>query len=213
MSYLFDSNWKKNFIKELKTYVKWPLFIIVVVVIALLLRNYLSQHANKTSVSQRLKSRNHAANKLSAGIPVRLVIPAIYVNASVQLIGVGQSGEMEVPSNSVDVGWFKLGVSPGEKGSAVIAGHFDGKNGSGGVFANLHKVQNGDKLYIIDDNGASISFVVRKKLIYNPGYADDVFSLKDSAHLNLITCDGLWDGDKKSYTKRLVVFADIVQIK
>jgi hypothetical protein len=31
----------------------------------------------------------------------------------------------------------------------------------------------------------------------------------DKAHLNLITCDGVWDVTKKSYSKRLVVFADI----
>lgn len=150
------------------------------------------------------------AQRVSQGLPVRLIIPAINVDANIQHLGVTQGGEMEVPDNSVDVGWFKLGSIPGEKGSAVIAGHFDGKSGETGVFTNLHKLKKGDKLYVQDEKGISTSFVVREMRTYDPGYADEVFSSNDNgAHLNLVTCDGVWDKNKKSYGKRLVVFADI----
>lgn len=98
---------------------------------------------------------------------------------------------------------------PGERGSAVIAGHLDGVNGEAGVFTNLDKLKVGDKLYVEDDKKISTMFVVREIRTFDPGYADDVFGRSDSAHLNLITCDGVWDGTKKSYTKRLVVFADV----
>jgi hypothetical protein len=54
-----------------------------------------------------------------------------------------------------------------------------------------------------------MAFVVRESRTYNPGYAEEVFSANDGAHLNLVTCDGVWDGAKKSYSKRLVIFADI----
>ncbi len=57
----------------------------------------------------------------------------------------------------------------------------------------------------------SATFVVVKKQIFDSGYADEVFSRNDGAYLNLITCDGLWDGVKKSYSKRLVVFSDVIQ--
>lgn len=140
---------------------------------------------------------------------MRLKIPSINVNANIQYVGVNTRGEMEVPKNTVDVGWFKLGSRPGEKGSAVISGHIDGKNGEAGVFNNLHKLKKGDKLFIKDAEGTTITFVVRESRIYNPGYADEVFSSNDRAHLNLVTCDGVWDGAKKSYSKRLVVFTDI----
>ena len=136
------------------------------------------------------------------------MIPAINVNAAIQNLGVTAKGAMEVPSNTADVGWFRLGPRPGEKGSAVIAGHFNGENGEAGVFTNLYKLRKGDKLYIKDDKGISITFVVRESRLYNPGYADEVFSGTGSAQLNLITCDGVLDGAKKSFSKRLVVFAD-----
>ena len=148
--------------------------------------------------------------KESQGFPVRLKIPTINVDSAIEYVGLTSEGNMEVPNNTIDVGWFGLGPHPGEQGSAVIAGHFDGKNGEAGVFANLHKLKEGDKLYIEDSKGAVISFVVRESRTYDPGYADDVFSPNDDAHLNLVTCNGIWDGAKKSYSKRLVVFADII---
>jgi sortase (surface protein transpeptidase) len=72
-------------------------------------------------------------------------MPAINVNAGIQPLDVTPGGEMEVPTKTFDVGWFKFGSHPGEKGSAVIAGHFDGENGEAGVFANLYKLKKRDK--------------------------------------------------------------------
>jgi LPXTG-site transpeptidase (sortase) family protein len=144
-------------------------------------------------------------------LPVRLVIPAINVSAHIQHVGITTWGQMETPNNSTDVGWFKLGSRPGENGSSVIAGHFDGKNGENGVFSNLNKLKKGDIVYVKDDKGTATTFMVRESRTYNSGYADEVFSTNNSAYLNLITCDGVWDGDTKSYSKRLVVFTDIVR--
>ena len=143
--------------------------------------------------------------------PVRLLIPVINVNANIQSLGINSLGEMEVPTNITEVGLFKFGVIPGQTGSAVIAGHFNGKNNQKGVFANLDKLKIGDKFSVEDKTGKSITFIVQKIELYDSGYADDVFNQSDSAHLNLVTCDGLWDETKKSYTKRLVIFSDILK--
>ena len=137
--------------------------------------------------------------------PFRLVIPAISVDANIQSLGVNFKGEMDVPSNIIDVGWFDLGPRPGELGSAVIAGHLNGKNGEDGVFANLDKLKKGDRVYI-----ASLTFVVSHSQIYDSGYADEVFSKNDGIYLNLITCSGLWNLSNKDYNKRLVVFSKLV---
>lgn len=197
------------FIQALKAYVRWPLLIIAFAGFSLLLIFHLTQGTNEKSVSQSSEPQIQTVSKASPGLPVRLMIPAINVNTAIQHIGVTPKGEMEAPSNNADVGWFDLGSRPGEKGSAVISGHFDGENGETGVFANLYKLKEGDKLSIKDDKGTFTSFVVRESRTYDPGYAEEVFSLSDNAHLNLVTCDGVWDGAKKSYSKRLVVFTDI----
>jgi LPXTG-site transpeptidase (sortase) family protein len=150
-------------------------------------------------------------DSVSPGIPVHLIIPVINVDANVQPLGITASGEMDMVGNTVDVGWFELGSKPGEKGSAVMAGHLDGINSETGVFNNLSKLKQGDKLYVEDNKGLLRAFVVRESRVYDPGYAEEVFSLNDKAHLNLITCDGSWDSSKKSYTKRLVVFTDLIR--
>lgn len=161
--------------------------------------------------SQSNKAKLVFPNQVGKASPVlsmRLIIPTIGVNAAIQRVGITPNGEMEVPRNAGEVGWFEPGTRPGEKGSAVIAGHFDGKKGEAGVFFDLYKLRRGDKLFVEDSGGVSVVFVVLESRLYNPGYADDVYSRNDGFFLNLITCDGVWDGTKKSFSKRLVVFTE-----
>lgn len=141
--------------------------------------------------------------------PVFLKIPSINIVASIQPVGLTPEGEMDVPKNIKDVGWYNLGPKPGEWGSSVIAGHFDGIYGEDAVFANLNKIKIGDKLYVEDNNGNSTVFEVKGTGFFDPGFAGGVFNQNDGRYLNLITCDGIWVGSKKSYSKRLVVFAGI----
>lgn len=142
--------------------------------------------------------------------PSRLLIPKLDIDASVEFVGLTPKGDMAVPKDIKNVGWFDSGPRPGERGSAVIAGHFSGDNTQTGVFNNLHSLEVGDQLYILDTNGTSTTFIVREKRSYDPGHVEEVFGQNDLAHLNLITCGGEWDKTKKSYTKRLVIFTDIV---
>ncbi|HEX7586577.1 MAG TPA: class F sortase [Patescibacteria group bacterium] len=147
----------------------------------------------------------------SSGLPVRLKIPAIEVDAAVEQVGLTPAGAMDTPKGPADVAWFNLGQRPGGSGTAVIAGHYGTwKNGSGSVFDNLHKLHVGDKIYMEDDKGATVTFAVREIRNYDPqADAAEVFSSNDEqSHLNLITCKGAWNKDAKSYSQRLVVFAD-----
>ena len=92
----------------------------------------------------------------------------------------------------------------------MITGHINWYYGVTGVFANLHKLRVGDKISVLDNKGALISFVVRESRIYDAtAIASEVFISNDGkAHLNLITCEGIWDRGTQQYSKRLVVFAD-----
>lgn len=144
------------------------------------------------------------------GLPVRLKIPSINVNTPFEYVGLTVDGAMEVPKERTNVAWFKLGQRPGENGSAIIAGHYGWENEKGSVFDNLHKLRKDDRLYVEDEKGEVITFVVRESRRYDPKmYASDVFGSNDGKpHLNLITCEGVWDEASKTYSKRLVVFTD-----
>ncbi len=150
-----------------------------------------------------------AESLFSIGKPVRVIIPSIDVDASVEYVGLTALGAMDVPKDPNAVAWFNLGVRPGEEGSAVIAGHSGYKN-KPAVFDNLHLLQNGSQFSIEDDKGITTSFVVRDIRMYDLGAdAGDVFGSSDGiAHLNLVTCEGVWDAVSKTYSKRRVVFAD-----
>lgn len=142
--------------------------------------------------------------------PVRLKIPAIRVDAAIEAVGLAADGTMDVPTVTSDVAWFELGPTPGAIGSAVITGHYGWKNGIGMVFNNLHKLRPGDIVTVEDSLGVTSSFVVQTSRRYDPN-ADvpEVFESADGkAHLNLITCEGIWDAQSNSYSKRLVVFTD-----
>jgi uncharacterized membrane protein len=66
----------------------------------------------------------------------------------------------------------------------------------------------GDKIFIEDDKGIIISFIVRESKIYAlDADASEVFYSTDgTSHLNLITC--IQDKVTKKYPNRLVVFTD-----
>jgi len=144
-------------------------------------------------------------------LPVRIKIPMIGVDAAVEYVGINKDGEMGVPAGPYGVAWYHLGTRPGEIGSAVMTGHYGTwRNGSGSVFDNLNKLQAGDKIYIEDNRNNIIIFVVREKREYNPNSdAAEIFTSDDGrAHLNLITCEGVWDKASQSFSQRLVVFSD-----
>lgn len=146
------------------------------------------------------------------GLPVRLVIPKINVAATVLSLGLTPTGAMDAPATPDDVAWFDQGPRPGEIGSAVISGHFGWKNGQAAVFDDLHKLAAGDNIFLEDERGVRTAFVVRElRKLKEHDDAGAVFGVDDDrAHLNLITCGGVWNKTKKSYSDRLVVFADKV---
>ena len=149
------------------------------------------------------------------GLPSRFKIPKINVDANILSLGLAPDGIMEIPQNIVEVGWFNGSPRPGEKGSSIITGHVAQIRGGimtkPGVFMELNKLVTGDRLYVVNDKGESITFVVRESRLYDPtADASNVFSANDNGvHLNLITCEGTWNPAEQSYSKRLVIFTDL----
>jgi LPXTG-site transpeptidase (sortase) family protein len=149
--------------------------------------------------------------EVSFGLPVRLKIPKISVDAAIDPMSLASNGDLEAPSGPRNVGWYRFGPRPGDRGSAVIDGHYGPwKNGEKSVFDNLNGLTKGDSLYVEDSKGTTITFVVREFRTY--GQNDDVpdvfISNDGKAHLNLITCQGIWNKTQQTYSNRLVVFAD-----
>lgn len=171
-------------------------------------------------ISEILLSKNqvdsYAATTIEtplAELPDRLLIPSIGVDTAVQLVGLATStGQMEVPDNFTDVGWYKHGPRPGMPGSAVITGHLNGKNVPEAVFYDLSDVELEDEIHIVDVTGATSTFKVVKVSTYTyDSPTEEVFISNDGkVRLNLITCAGDWIGSEQSYNQRTVVFTELV---
>ncbi|MFA6393910.1 MAG: class F sortase [Patescibacteria group bacterium] len=155
---------------------------------------------------------NAFTEQTSPGLPVRLNIPKINIDTTIEQVGLTPDGAVDTPKSQNDAAWFNLGPRPGEKGSAVISGHYGWKDDNPSVFDKLYKLRKGDKLFIEDDKGEITSFVVRENRRYDPdAQARDVFASDDEkSHLNLVTCEGAWDEVSESYSSRLVIFTDRV---
>ncbi|MFA5936125.1 MAG: sortase [Patescibacteria group bacterium] len=146
------------------------------------------------------------------GLPVRLKIPAIGVNSAIEDALITPDGRMDVPAGSKNVAWFSLGPHPGKEGSAVIGGHYGITDGVPFVFYKLDQLKTGDKIYIEDDSGNTLAFIVRfVRLFDRDADPTTVFTSDDGlAHLNLITCEGVWNRVNDSYPDRRVVFTDAI---
>ncbi len=202
-----NQNNTKVLVMQLRILLKWSLFTFGIAGMAFSSATILFLAKNKSV--ETIKSIV-LLEQINSGLPVRLTIPKINVDTAFEYVGITAGGAMDVPKSPAEVAWFKLGIRPGEKGSAVIAGHFGWKNGIAAAFDDLNKLQKGDRVYIEDEKGVKTSFVVRESRSYDAkADASDVFDSGDGkAHLNLITCEGVWNKTKKSYSDRLIVFTD-----
>jgi sortase A len=144
--------------------------------------------------------------------PVRLIIPAIGVDARVDPVGLNAQGSMVAPSNFTDVTWYSPGAKPGNPGNTVIAGHVNNALTMAGVFEHLSDLKIGDTITVADASGRSLTYVVTQVQAYEADSAPtgSVFATTGPSQLVLITCDGQWDASAHQFDKRLIVNAQLV---
>jgi hypothetical protein len=145
----------------------------------------------------------------NAGIPVRIAIPAIGVDAAIEPVGVDASNTMETPTDPWGTAWYKYGARPGQLGNAAIAGHVDFAGIGPVVFWRLSSMQPGMEIWVTADDGVRWRFVVESVESFHVGQFPGarVFGPSKGTHLNLISCIGDFDPVTASYNQRIVVFA------
>lgn len=150
--------------------------------------------------------------EVSSSTPETLIIPSIDLSAHIVPVGKTKGGNMNVPADFENVGWYKYGSIPGRIGNSVIDGHFDNGKGKPAVFYNLSRLRVGDSVFVINKDGQKIQFKVKEISLVDVDAlpSDKIFGESHGMNLNLITCDGVWMPDRKTYTERLVVFTERV---
>ncbi|MDX3452870.1 class F sortase [Streptomyces sp. ME02-8801-2C] len=170
-------------------------------------------HAPSVSATPKASVAPKGGKHLPRAQPTRLRIPAIGVDAPFVGLAIGASGQLEPPpADDVNlVGWQANGVSPGEAGTAIIAGHVDTAT-SPAVFAGLSEVEKGTRFSVNRSDGRTAVFVVDSvETFAKDAFPDDrVYADTPQAQVRLITCAGDYDHSVKDYTDNLVVFAHLV---
>jgi sortase (surface protein transpeptidase) len=143
--------------------------------------------------------------------PIRLLIPSLGVSAAVDSLGINQDYSLEAPAGVADVGWYRLGSSPGTPGDAIISGHRGYPGGIPAVFNDIYRLHAGDELDVQLADGNTTRFAVDRVLTTPYRNIPDGFFATDGApRLTLVTCTGDFNYRDLTYSDRLVVEATAI---
>jgi sortase (surface protein transpeptidase) len=147
-----------------------------------------------------------------AAPPIRLRIPAIGVSTTIVDEGLDASGALQVPpltdAGVHEVGWYDLGPTPGQVGSAVIVGHVDSYQAAG-VFYDLGLLVPGNAVEVTLANGQTVHFTVTSVHEFSKAHfpATEVYGSEPYPALRLITCGGAFDAATGHYLSNIVAYA------
>ncbi|MDQ0990792.1 class F sortase [Streptomyces sp. V3I7] len=143
--------------------------------------------------------------------PDRIRIPSIRVNAPLMGLRLTASGSLDVPpaANKNLAGWYEAGTTPGDRGTAIVAGHVDNSEGPA-VFYDLGALKRGAAIEVDRRDGSMAEFTVDAVEVYSAkDFPDEtVYGAANRPDLRVITCGG---GYSKStgYQGNVVVFAHL----
>ena len=152
-----------------------------------------------------------SAHPLGYSVPMEVRIPALSVRANIIRLGLEKDGTVQVPSNTVQVGWYDLGPSPGQVGDAVLLGHVDSYRGPG-VFFSLRTLKSGQHVVVTRRDGRTVTFSVISVREYAKSAFPSqlVYGNHGVSELVLVTCGGPFDHRTGHYEANIVVTSLLV---
>jgi sortase (surface protein transpeptidase) len=162
--------------------------------------------------SQRDSADRGSTKGLNPSIPTRISIPSLGVRAKVTKVGRASDGSIATPATdpAEATGWYRLGPTPGELGTAVIVGHVD-TDSQPAVFHRLPELRKGKLIEVDREDHRVATFSVESVETFPKTSfpADRVFDSTDRARLVLVTCGGNWVGGHIGYSDNVIVFATL----
>ncbi|MFJ8039599.1 class F sortase [Kitasatospora sp. NPDC096147] len=151
---------------------------------------------------------------MARSAPKRLRIPALDVDVPLVELALGADGALQPPESddTALAGWYAAGTSPGETGTALLAGHVDTGRGPAALFR-LATLTAGQSVLVDRADGATARFVV-DTVANHPRDAfpsDRVYAPAARPELRVITCGGRYDRAHGGYQDNTVVYAHLEQ--
>jgi sortase (surface protein transpeptidase) len=142
--------------------------------------------------------------------PRSLRLPSVDVTMPVIATGVARDGQMELPDDPSQIGWYRFGAAPGDRrGSAVLAGHVDSIDEGAGPLARLASVSVGERVVVTDGDGARLTYRVTdvQRIAKAALPVDRIFRPDGRHRLVIVTCGGRYLPDAGGYEDNIVVSA------
>jgi Sortase domain len=160
----------------------------------------------------RASTEGDSTEGLSRSIPTRISIPSLGIRAKVIEVGRAADGSIATPAAdpAEATGWYRLGPTPGELGTAVIVGHVD-THSQPAVFHRLPELRKGRLIEVNREDHKVATFIVESVETFPKTSfpTDRVFDSTDRARLVLVTCGGTWVGGDIGYSDNVIVFATL----
>ncbi|MFD0314869.1 class F sortase [Streptomyces flavalbus] len=164
-----------------------------------------------SAAEARVGGERDTAPALPPSPPDRVRIPAIRVDAPLTGLGLTPSGSLDVPPADRPglAGWYEAGTTPGETGTAIVAGHVDNADGPA-VFYRLGALKRGAVIDVDRRDGSTARFTVDAVEVYDAKrFPDDkVYGAARRPELRVITCGGGYSR-ATGYRGNVVVFAHL----
>ncbi|MBD0837540.1 MULTISPECIES: class F sortase [unclassified Streptomyces] len=157
------------------------------------------------------RTQRSAAPALPPSPPDRVRIPSIRVDAPLTGLGLTATGSLDVPpaARTNLAGWYEAGTTPGETGTAIVAGHVDNADGPA-VFYDLGALKKGGTIEVDRRDGTTAVFSVDSVEVYDArDFPDEkVYGAAPRPELRVITCGGGYSRTT-GYQGNVVVFAHL----
>ncbi|MEV0583662.1 class F sortase [Nonomuraea sp. NPDC050310] len=143
--------------------------------------------------------------------PLRVLVPAVKVDAPVLAVNSGDKGRLQAPplGEANLAGWDRQSPVPGQPGASVLVGHLDTKTGPA-VFARLRQVKPGDTLAVLRSDDRVVVFrATGTEQIGKAAFpVHKVFAGSAAPAIRLVTCGGRYDHARHSYEDNLIVYGE-----
>ncbi len=139
----------------------------------------------------------------------RLVIPLLGLDAIVKYVPFNGSTWL-ISGLKQEIAWMGDTSWPGLGSNTALAGHVDLVTGEKGPFWNLRVLKTGDEVQVYTEKKLYTYRVKEQTTVEDTDLT--VIQPNEKPVVTLITCTG-WDNELRVYLKRLVVQAELIQVK
>lgn len=121
--------------------------------------------------------------------PVRMIIPALSLDAEIQDTGYDATNTMEIVPSAEIISWLREGAIPANEGNAIFGGHNKWR-GQDCPLLELDTLQIGDEMEIEYEDGTRLTFLLESVFVYALATAPAhlIMDVEGEARVTVITC-------------------------